>query len=408
MNILIVNQPLNNRGDESAHRALVRSIIKHIPDANVRVLFKGANPDSVSQFSVKDERVQYVNVSHKHWMKADFFFRHGMKNPCIWHLNPNVWGYMRNFQWADAVVCAPGGICMGGFMNWDHEHQLMYAMKLHRPIFYFGRSIGPFWDEPADKKLFKDQAIQILNYCSYVSLREAESVRIAYDLGIKDVVETVDTAFLDYPDVEVPHEIRYMIGNSPYVVFVPNLLIWHYYYNGKATISEVVDFWSKIVDVINKHYPNHKIVMLPQTFNYGGRADDIYLFREIERLRPNSHIVIVNDCYSSDIQQQIIRGSKAMFGARYHSVVFAINNDVPFVAFSYEHKISGLLEELDLQDEMIDIKGLFTSGNYNNSVIEKLEKILSTIHRSHDGQETAKKKAMDAFNIFVTTLKQFK
>ena len=45
MNILIVNQPLNNRGDESAHRALVRSIIKYIPNVNVRVLFMGANAE---------------------------------------------------------------------------------------------------------------------------------------------------------------------------------------------------------------------------------------------------------------------------------------------------------------------------------------------------------------------------
>lgn len=407
MNILIVNQPLNNRGDESAHRALVRSIIKYVPDANVRVLFKGANPDSVTQFSVKDERVQYVNILHKHWMKADFFFRNGMKNPFIWHLNPNVWSYMRNFQWADAVVCAPGGICMGGFMNWNHEHQLMYAMKFHKPVFYYGRSIGPFWDEPADKKLFKQQAIQILNYCSYVSLREAESVRIAHGLGIKDVVETVDTAFLDYPEVEIPSDIKKQIGNSPYVVFVPNLLIWHYYYKGKATKPEVVEFWCKIVDVISKHYPNHRIVMLPQTFNYGGQDDDINLFREIRKTRPNSHIVVVDDCYSSDIQQQIIRGATAMFGARYHSVVFAINNNVPFVAFSYEHKIFGLLEELGLQDEMIDIKDLFSSIEFNNSIFSQFNTIIPYIHRSTDAQSKAKQKAKVSFDIFVDRLNNY-
>ena len=47
------------------------------------------------------------------------------------------------------------------------------------------------------------------------------------------------------------------------------------------------------------------------------------------------------------------------------TIIFAINNNVPFVAFNYEHKISGLLEELHLKDEMIDIKDLFSSSDFN-------------------------------------------
>lgn len=405
MNILIVNQPLNNRGDESAHRALVRSIIKNIPDAKVRVLFRGCDPNSVEQFSVKDNRVKYINIVHRHDRKVNKFLLYGFKYPILWYIHPYTIEYLWNFKWADAVVCAPGGICMGGFMNWNHEYQLMYAMKLHKPVYYYGRSIGPFWDAPADKKLFKARAIKILNYCSFVSLREAESVRIAHELGIKDVVETVDTAFLDYPEVKIPEKIKMQIDNSLYVVFVPNLLIWHYYYKGKATKAEVVVFWCKIVDVIGKHYPNHKIVMLPQTFNYDyDNKNDINLFKDIETQRPNSNIVVVDDTYSSDIQQTIIRGASAMFGSRYHSVVFAINNNVPFVAFSYEHKISGLLEELGLQDEMIDIKGLFNSSAVNDTIISKFDNLISSIHRSEEARDCAKNKAKDSFDRFVERL----
>ena len=39
MNILIVNQPLNNRGDESAHKGLVRRLSKQYPKAEINVLF---------------------------------------------------------------------------------------------------------------------------------------------------------------------------------------------------------------------------------------------------------------------------------------------------------------------------------------------------------------------------------
>lgn len=399
MNILIVNQPLNNRGDESAHRALVRSILNYIPEAKVRVLWKGVRQESIDQYKVVSPRAEYVNYQRKHLLLADKFIFHGLEHPFLWFMHPFAFEYMNYFRWADAVVCAPGGICMGGFMDWGHEQQLRFAMKLHKPVFYFGRSIGPFWDEPEDKKLFKQRAIEILNYSSFVSLREAESVRIANELGIKGVVETVDTAFLDYPKVEIPKEISDKIGDSPYVVFVPNSLIWHYFYRGKATNDEVVEFWSKAVDIIKKHYPKHKIVMLPQTF-YQGSDNDYLLFKDIEKKRPNSDIIVVSDNYGSDIQQQIIRKADAMFGSRYHSIVFSINNNVPFVAFSYEHKISGLLEEVNLQDEMIDIKDLFTSSSFNESVLDKFDTLIPTIHRAPEAQKIAKDIAMGAFNKF--------
>jgi colanic acid/amylovoran biosynthesis protein len=292
-------------------------------------------------------------------------------------------------------------------MNWGHQDMLLVAKKLKKPLFYYGRSIGPFWDDPEEKKYFKQRSQEILKYCSYVSLRESESIRIAHELGVANVVETTDTAFLDAPEVTVPSEIKKEIGRSPYVVFVPNLLIWHYYYRGRATKEDVIAFWCKIVDVINEIKPECKIVMLPQTFNYGSyEGDDIHLFHDIQAARSDSRIIVVDDQYSSDVQQQIIRSAEAVFGARYHSVVFAINNNVPFIAFSYEHKIAGLLEELGLQNAMIDIKPLFGSTAFNNSVIDKFSEKLTEIHRNPNAQLQAKEKAKIAFNLFVKKVRE--
>ena len=53
--------------------------------------------------------------------------------------------------------------------------------------------------------------------------------------------------------------------------------------------------------------------------------------------------------------QAVIAGSKCVVGARYHSIVFAINNDVPFVTLNYENRILGMLEALGKQDRVVDI-----------------------------------------------------
>ena len=402
MNILIVNQPLRNRGDESAHRALIRSILDTLPNVHIHVLFYCEEAEAIAQFSISDERVEYVCAfsPNECQLKTLYFIHKGIMNTLFW-FHPYVNRFLRHYRWADAVVCAPGGICMGGFMNTWHEEQLLIAMKLRKPIFYYGRSIGPFWDEPKEKKVFKQQAIRILNYASYVSLRDATSIKIAKDLGIDNVIETTDTAFLDYPQVEIPEEILTEIDRKEYVVFVPNSLIWHYFYRGKATGEEVVTYWSKVASVIAKHYPNHKIVMLPQTSLQGKALDDKYLFQDIQKHCPGLDIFVSDDIYSSDIQQQIIRGAGAVFGARYHSIVFAINNNVPFVSFSYEHKMSGLLDEIGLQDEMIDITQLFTSEGVNKSILEQLDELIPQIYRSAEGRIMAKEKAENAFSQFV-------
>ena len=73
MRILIVNQPLNNRGDESAHKALIRSIIRALHNAHVQVLFVGSNEDSIRQFTVHSN-VQYTNL------KKGKFYSTFMKN----------------------------------------------------------------------------------------------------------------------------------------------------------------------------------------------------------------------------------------------------------------------------------------------------------------------------------------
>jgi conserved hypothetical protein len=406
MNILIVNQPLRNRGDESAHRALVRKLLQEIPDVHIRVLFYCEEANAIDEFSVLDERVEYISAFgvNERQLKTLYFIRKGIENTLFW-CHPYVNKFLRYYHWSDAVVCAPGGICMGGFMNWWHEEQLLIAMKLGKPIFYYGRSIGPFGDEPEEKKVFKQQAVRILNYASYVSLRDATSIKIAKDLGINNVIETTDTAFLDYPQVNIPEEILREIGRKEYVVFVPNSLIWHYFYRGKATGEEVVAYWSKVARMIAKHYPNHKIVMLPQTSLQGKVFDDKYLFQDIQKHCPEIDIFVSDDIYSSDIQQQIIRGADAVFGARYHTIVFAINNNVPFVSLSYEHKMSGLLEELSLQDEMIDITKLFTSEEENNRILKQFEERIPQIHRNPIAQKLAKNKAQLAFNIFVEKIK---
>ena len=67
--------------------------------------------------------------------------------------------------------------------------------------------------------------------------------------------------------------------------------------------------------------------------------------------------------------------------------------------------MSGLLEEIGLSKEMIDITQLFTSEEENQSILKQLDQRIPLIHRDSNGQRLAKEKAKEAFHVFVEKIK---
>ena len=404
MKILMINQPLNNRGDESAHKALIRGLLKEYPSAQIGVLWINANEDSVRQFSINDNKIDYINI--KGVKGISVLSKYAMKNGWFWLLNlhPTTRKVMHVYKQYDWIICAPGGICMGGFQNWNHMLMLQLARLTKIKLVYYGRSFGPFPMETVDNRKFKDLSLQMLNYFSFFSIRDEESEALANELNIS-YIPTVDTAFLDSPRVELNNATKELLSHSPYVVFVPNLLIWHYHFKNTLTKDIVLDFFKRIYDVVKEKFKEYRVVMLPQTFNYGTyEGDDIHFFNELKRYIGDNTIAVMPDTLSSDEQQTIIAGAACMIGARYHSVVFAINNAVPFVALSYEHKIAGLLKTLGMLDCMVDISTGLESPLGFSQLVSEFVKTVDDIHINTIIQKKAKKIANDCFQELIKTM----
>ena len=403
MNLLIINQPLNNRGDESAHKALVRSLHKSIPDATITVLFVNANGNSIDQFNVHLGNVDYVNISslkyYGHFMllglRYNLYF--------LWYFHPTIRKISKYYKAADWVICAPGGICMGGFQNWAHLFFLQLARFYHKKLIYYGRSFGPFPIATYKNRIFKRLSVGLLKYISFLSIRDSKTEILARQLGIS-YTKTLDTAFLDNPSVELPKELQ-SITQKKFMVFVPNLLIWHYKYKNQISKNNVITFYHEIVNLINEKYPQYNIVMLPQTFNFGTYlGDDVNFFKELALSINDSRIIVVDDIYSSDVQQVVISKSQFLIGARYHSVVFAINNNIPFVALSYEHKIAGMLCSLDKEESMVDITNISNDKSENQKIIDKIEEKILLLASDRTAQIRAKKIASECFNKLLNTI----
>lgn len=404
--ILIINQPVGNRGDESAHRALVHALNQTLPKAHITILAFYDYVNGIKEFVVDSPNNEYVRFLFPHNLAAlpcaMRFVQKGLTrigtfiHPILRHLIPY-------YKRADLVLCAPGGICMGGFQNWRHIYLLQLARIMHKPIAYYSRSIGPFPEETALNRKFKKLSIELLKYFSFLSLRDKKSKSIADDINIQ-YVSAIDTAFLEQPRCEIPSELQDKLMNK-YVVFVPNQLSWHYAYRN-ASPKLINRFYVSIMHLLRQEYPSCQIIMLPQLCSLPEDMSDYKYFKELQRLDGGNDIYVVPDTYSSDIQQTVIAKAQCVVGARYHTIVFSVNNEVPFVALNYEHKIAGLLEELDLSDHIADITQAFTD---EESMTQRLADFATTLKRvSHISphREKAHDMAAECFKQFIINLEK--
>ena len=146
--------------------------------------------------------------------------------------------------------------------------------------------------------------------------------------------------------------------------------------------------------------------MLPQTFCESRyEFDDIRLFRDIAKRKNDNRIFVTANCYSSDIQQAIIKNAKYVIGGRYHSIVFSINQGVPCIALSYEHKISGLLETLNKSEWCIDFSHALDSTEEQEQCLTNIERLIPLMVADKKIQNTAKKIAENCMNAFIIKIK---
>ena len=397
MKVLIINQPFGNRGDEAAHKAMMRVFLERMPDATFVVLSLHMAKSLYESTEVHDERVQYVFLPEMRGYAATYKFMMRHHLPIWLNFHPLKRKICQFIKGSDLVVSAPGGICMGGFMNWHHVYLMQLAKYYKKPIAYYGRSFGPFRDETKEERLFKEYSLDIIRYFSYLGIRDAKTEQIANELGIR-FTSSIDTVFVETPNSKVP---KIDALKQLYMVFVPNKLIWHYKYANKVSKEMIDAFHKSIVQMIWKNDPDLHIVMLPQLFGTPGWGDYEYMI-ELEKSVGDERLIALPDTYDSDQQQAIIRGAEYVIGARYHSVVFAINQERPFIALSYEFKIAGLLAKLGMENRMVDVENVWESTEKIIEAEKRIGEMICNINELGDvSRKQANKIAEKAFEEFV-------
>ena len=407
MKILVVNQPIRNRGDEAAHKAFM-NLLSTLVDYKVEVLMgSDAKKEDINAYAEKYDNIKYtIQPEVKVW--GDQFI------PKMRAILPDILFYFLFFwhpllrirrkfiRYSDIVVCAPGGVCMGPYRSWNHIFNLQLALDLDKPLFIYGRSFGPLPDETREDKYFGKASKRILKKVRYISLRDKKSQTYAKKLGL-DYQPTIDAAFAREKQVVLPRELS-EIENREYVVFVPNeLYSWHVNYKNVPK-SKFDKLYTAILGDLEKQY---HVVMLPQL--YGRKDSDYKYFEYLKDISKSNNVSVIPDNYNSNVQQRIIAGAKLVVGVRYHSIIFAINNSTPFVALSYEHKMLNTLELLGIDDYALTLDEALSA---HEQVLEKIKIIMSNYDKHRRRIKEARSEAIKIVKIgnetFIANLKQIR
>lgn len=401
--LLIIQQPVGNRGDESAHRGLINRLLAEYDDLQIEVLFFCRLRRDIDEFVVNSPRVSYKSVWAEWPRRVSLPIIKWLAQRRAWstlRMIPSIREFIRHYDKCDYIMCAPGGINLGGFQDWFHLMLLTLASQTDKPLIYFGRSIGPFKENDSLSANFKEQSEELLKKFAYLSLRDETSQRIADDIGVK-YYPTIDSAFLsNHLDAGMPDEFVREIGSGKYIVFVPNSLVWHFRYK-EYGFDIFYQFWVKLANRLIEEYPEHRVVMLPQTTGWCEAVPDGFVyFNQIKNGSKNpSQIYVLDEKYGSDPQQAIIKGAELLVGARYHSIIFAINQGTPFVALSYEHKMNGVISMLGKEECQVDLDKIITEKrSFDGEDIETIINKTRACKSDLEAYERASEVALSAFD----------
>ena len=224
---------------------------------------------------------------------------------------------------------------------------------------FYAPSMGPFQREERNSWRKK-----VLEYSEAIVLRDPISEKYVRDfVPDKTISLTLDSAFQHDVNIEQNKEKlnqymelkRFLEKHEKCVGVTITDLLWHPVYSKNPTISKNIhDVFHEFLSSLTK--TGYGVVFIPQLYGNGNDYDLMCTFC----CDTNDYFVVTasDERYDTYFQQYLIGQLYAVIGMRYHSNIFSAKMGTPFISISYEQKMKGFMEKLNLAEYCIDLKTL--------------------------------------------------
>ncbi|MFQ1139052.1 colanic acid biosynthesis pyruvyl transferase WcaK [Klebsiella pneumoniae] len=384
--LLVGNHTCGNRGDAAILRGLLDTL--RTLDANLEI-------DILSRYSKSSEYLLEETIIQDPLFDKTIKKKAGAlstiinkaKNKCLplvlishikkkgvlkaFPLPQHIREFTQKLKEYDAVIQVGGSFFVDLYGVSQFEH-ILCALLANKKIYLIGHSVGPF-----EGKNFNRVAKYSFSHVELVQLRERVSydIMVKYGFDMKNVSLSVDTAFLvgQNPDESNNYMIHYwsklISGKKTIAITVRKLAPFDKRLG--VTQDQYESAFAKIID----HYIDlgYQIIAFStctgiESYNNDDRIVGLSIKKLVQN-KENYHVVMdeLNDLQLGTLFQQCM----LTIGTRLHSAIISMNFGTPAIAFNYEHKSRGVMNELDMEFLSSDINELITG-----SVVDKIDHVL--------------------------------
>lgn len=355
---VILHANCANRGDEAAVRAMIDQLLKNYGDAQIILYYNGdTRYPNLPEQVMERERFPKLRSTKS---RIDFLLC--MKTCGLLCLTEQSRNFVKTIREADLILHAPGGPSIGDIYSkteWLCLQRLLLVKRLKKKYMFYAPSMGPFekrWRNPLRRKVLRaSEAVVIRDPVSrrYVkSLIPELPVVAALDSAIQNTISEEENEVKLQKYTELKNFIK---KYEKCVGITITDLQWHPVYRDDRSVSRNIrdTFW-----FFSRRLKKEGIgiVLIPQLY---GTAEDQEFMRFCIGKEENCFMVRADSSeYDAYFQQYLIGKLYALVGMRYHSNIFAAKMGTPFLSISYEQKMEGFMEEMDLTEYCIPLKKL--------------------------------------------------
>jgi len=355
----------DNKGDAALTSVLIRDLKRKFKDATI-IILKLDTVAAGGQFEGIPERPSFMsyalNKYHNPVAKLAYTV-YMVIATLLWaawyrlaeshlYLPEHLREIATLYQEADLIVPVGGGYIRSrkGLMHRFNIplllHPLLLGYVLDKPTVLYAQSVGPF-QNTFEKKL----VAFVLKRMTLIMLREDTSVKLLANIGVtNNVTRAIDSGFLLSSRKKVDIRKEYHIPPATLLmgVTVRDWLEGEAQQNYELAVAQALD---NIIETSHAH-----VVFIPQVTANKGDDDRVVSRRVRDLMQHAEATTLVNDAPDHHRIKALYDNLDILLGTRFHSVIFSLTSHVPVLAIEYEHKTSGIMRDLGLEDWVIKIE----------------------------------------------------
>lgn len=352
MKITIINQYCENRGDEAAGTALVKNLLAMPEVERIDIIY-----NSAYHLDLMDSRVFHRNKD----LALKKIGKKGIFDYLMFHkCNSDAMREMAHtISESNYIFVTPCGASLGIYKDWPFLIRLLFVIKEKKTPIFCLNTINSSHNKVFDffaKRVLKRSKIYVREQASYNYL---QSIGITCKLG-------VDTAFslLPVKNREEKANKKYSIG------LVPTLLNWHPQFQGRDMVREILE---NIIPGIASFCENkqYSIDIIP---HIGSNEELTFISQVAKKLEQNGmekkNIHIRTDVKTAKQYDEALASEYIVVGMRYHSIVLAAKNAVPFLAIAYENKMKEVSRYTNCEINCLDLQKRINPNEIKNHLMQ--------------------------------------